>query len=162
MLIHIRYGVCVPYQARTEMPNPCDSLYESGVDYVYVPWVRGERNYRELMKILFRSGPTFQSTFQDCKEFESTMHLLCQFYLPPCGNSTHFEPPAAVCPSACRVPSLACPDEWARILTAYEVASTLLSEIAYFINCSDTGVHLHPIPHCCHNVGINTSKLYYT
>ena len=138
------------------MPNPCDSLYESGVDYVYVPWRSVEGNYRELMKAMFYVGLTFQSTFQDCTEFKSTLHLFCQFYLPPCGNLTHFEPPAAVCPSACRVPSLACPDEWARIHNAYE--DIVSSEINVFINCSDTGALLHPVPHCCHNAGINTSK----
>jgi hypothetical protein len=154
-----RHGICLPFQARVDEPTPCDTLYESGVDYVYVPWTRFEGDYREMMKAMFRVGSTFESTFKECTVFESTLRLFCQFYLPPCGNSTHFEPPAAVCPSACRVPSLVCPDEWARIVTVYEVASNLISnEITYLINCSNTGAPLHPVPHCCHNAGINTSK----
>ena len=127
------------------------------MDYVYIPWRSIEGDYREIIYTLY---PNIESTFRECTEFELVLHLFCQFYLPPCGNSTHFEPPATVCPSACRVPSLVCPDEWDKIVNLYEVNAAFIdTENFYFINCSDTGQHLRPVPHCCHNAGINTSKL---
>ena len=150
-----RHGICLPFQARSDEPTPCDPLYESGVDYVYVPWKRSD--YRLLMKALFRARSTFHNIFDECTE--PALHLLCQFYLPTCGNSTHFEPPAAVCPSACRIPSLVCPDEWDRAITVYDASAEFIESYNLnLINCSDTGEYLHPVPHCCHNAGINTSK----
>ena len=139
------------------MPTPCDHLYESGVDYVYVPRNRTKGNYRKLMELMHNVGFFYHNLFDEC--LDSGLHLLCHFYLPPCGNSTHFEPPAAVCPSACRIPSLECPDEWARVVNVFQDNDAIINaEGLYLINCSDTGEHLHPVPHCCHNAGINTRK----
>ena len=160
ILHFFRNGICLPFQTRDHEPTPCDLLYESGVDYVYVPWNRVNGDYYELMFAVFEYGSIFQLFFGDLECTESALHLFCQYYLPPCGNSTHFEPPAALCPSACHIPSLLCPDAWANVVNVYETNIDIVNmDNLHLINCSDTGEHLHPVPHCCHDAGINTSEL---
>ena len=46
-------ATCVPFQACMERPSHCDYLFESGVEYVYIP---RDVDYNELMDIIAGVG----------------------------------------------------------------------------------------------------------
>ena len=81
--------------------------------------------------------------------------LLCQYYLPPCGNSTTFETPKSVCKDTCNYLRENCPNEWNVVEPFFEQSELSMVHGTTFINCSDTGEYLNPLPHCCSDLGID-------
>ena len=136
-----RHGSCVPFS-----PNllgrdiPCESVYESGTDYVYV---EDHEPFRAL-NIIWRIQNEFK---EDSFCRNSTIKMICHHYLPPCGNSTHFEPPSAVCSDACLLQRHMCRTRWSKF-------ESQLSEISNPLNCS----HLENAPLCWSDQEISTSK----
>ena len=148
----VRYGSCVPFSPYLLGTGgiPCDEVYETGTDYVYI------KNGNESLQPLSLLGGIENQlhdlfSTDDCTL--STIRMMCHYYLPPCGNSTHFEPPTSVCSDACVLLSQMCPFHW-----TYIVESELGLIDSYPLNCSymDYSV-LNPLPHSCSNLGIYTS-----
>ena len=111
--MHDRYGSCVPFYP-TSSPTVCDDIYETGIDYVYVPHTRSRGNDARLIGDIAEFGPLFLQPLATCDL--PVERILCHFYLPPGGNVTHFRPPTAMCPEVCNAMTEQCPDEWATII----------------------------------------------
>ena len=72
---------------------------------------------------------------------------LCHYYLPPCGNSSHYEAPTSVCPGVCELYSNNC-----KVLLE-NVDQRLEKNTGNNLNCSIS--ILDPIPHPCSNLGLH-------
>lgn len=106
-------------------------------------------------------GPQF-AVFQD-ECYDPALRILRHYFLPPCGNSTVLEPPTSVCMETCNYLQNICPSEWNKVVTHFDELEPKLRRFgATFINCSDTGKYLNPLPYCCSNVGIGMSSSVVT
>ena len=153
---HDRYGFCVPFYP-DDNPTVCDNVYEPGIDYVYVPYTRSGGKYGTLIGDMAQFGPLFFQSLATCDL--PVDQLLCHYYLPPCGNVTHYEPPTAVCPEVCTIFVEQCPNEWAAVVQYFKQSGQVVIESGLqFINCSSPGQYLAPLPHCCTDAGLNISK----
>ena len=158
--LNCRYGVCVPFYP-TVAPTVCDNVYKAGVDYVYVPKNRSRGSPSRLIRDIAQYGPFLLESLLDC--LEPAQRLLCHFYLPPCGNVTHFHPPTTVCSETCRAIFQLCPEEWASIEDRFRENDALINtEGLQLINCDFPGKHLAPLPHCCSNLGLNICESFGT
>ena len=145
----------MPFE-RGEGEGPCDAIFVPGVDYVYVPHRRSDGN-TDLYLHNMNSVTIIRSFLKDrCRG--PVTKALCHFYLPPCGNSSTFQPPTSVCTEECNYVAELCPSDWERIRVLLE---TLDRRAFTFINCSNTGEYLDPLPYCCSDVGIDI-RMYAT
>ena len=149
-----RFGNCVPYQTN-EQSIGCDTLYTPGVDHIYVSYQRTGGNLNRYIDIIEDAADLLIGVFPEkCRD--SAIRVLCHYYLPPCGNSTMFEPPTSVCMEACNYLQEMCPNEWEYVVSYFEQSDTRHGAYgANFINCRNTGVYLDPLPHCCSYVGLD-------
>ena len=88
---------------------------------------------------------------------DETKLVLCHYFLPPCGNSTVFEPPTSVCEDTCNYLRSLCPNEWILAREYFEARPPLVRNGFTMINCSNTGEYLPP-SHCCEDLGIKICK----
>ena len=125
---------------------------------MFIPANRSRGSYSRLIRDIAQYGPFLLEALVNC--FEPARRLLCHYYLPPCGNVTHFHPPTAVCPDQCRAIPKLCPEEWAAVeLRFNENNALLITEGLQLIDCEFPGKHLFPLPHCCSDLGLNTSEI---
>ena len=150
LLIYSRYGSCVPFSPYLLGSGiPCNNnVYKSGTDYVYIK--NSNESFQPLNVIGQIEAELHENSLNHC--LNSTIRVICHFYLPPCGNSTHFEPPTSVCSDACLLQSEMCPTHW----RAFE---SELRRINNTLSCSNVENAVGPFPHSCSNVGVDTSKL---
>ena len=154
--VYIRFGSCGPF-FREMNSTVCDDLYEVGIDYVYLPKGRNDGNYLNMLEDIVRFGEFFLEPFSAC--YEQARRVLCHYYLPPCGNSTHFIPPTSVCPNNCKQIIEQCPEEWGNLVGNLEEFNFILeSDGTNIIDCNFPGQHLAPLPFCCEDIGVNISK----
>ena len=141
LLTLFRNGSCVPFSPNLLGTDiPCESDYDSGTDYVYIQ----DRESFQALSIIWRIQDEFK---EDSFCMNSTIKMICHHYLPPCGNSTHFEPPTAVCSDACLLQSHMCRTNWSHF-------ESQLSEISNPLNCS----HLENAPLCWSDQEVSISK----
>ena len=88
---------------------------------------------------------------------EEARLVLCQYFLPPCGNSTVFEPPKSVCGGVCDHLRSLCSEEYDKIKAYFDSRSDLVDLGFTMINCSNTGQYLD-FPHCCSDLDIEIRK----
>ncbi len=129
--------------------SPCDSEFEIGVDYVYVPFTRLNGNLTELNMVL-EPFKVLVDLLSAGKCTRIVLRGLCFYYYPPCGNSTHFVPPPALCYDDCVAAQTdVCPTEYDGLHNF--VATTDLDAVGLnIVNCSDPGEFINPLPHCCY------------
>ena len=85
------------------------------------------------------------------------LRALCYFYFPPCGNITHFEPPAALCGSICQyMADSLCQKQWTNtVLRYYDIFQAEFTRYNFGqLNCSNPSSELDAFPHCCSDAGI--------
>ena len=144
--IIIRYGSCVPFSPYL-LGNgiPCDSVYESGTDYVYIKY---SSESLQPLNVIGGVEDVLQkeSSSDDFYCMNSIIQMICHYYLPPCGNSTHFEPPTFVCSDVCHLLSQMCPTQWG----AFE---SKLRKESNSLNCSYME-NLHSLDHSCLDLGV--------
>lgn len=110
------------------------------------------------MKTIVKFGPQLLSALESC--YDTAVKVICHFYLPSCGNATHFQPPTSVCSETCYQLRDLCPVEWDLVVSTFEENRILLeADGLLFIECDNPGHYLSPLPHCCSNAGVNTCKL---
>ena len=152
-----RFGNCVPFKIIGE-GSPCDPLYTPGVDYIYVSNRRTNGDYDRYIEIVDDSRLILNIIPEECVDV--AFKVLCHFFLPPCGNSTHFEPPTSVCSESCNYLRSVCPDAWDRIVAHFRDNDFWLRPLGLtYINCSHSGEFIYPLPHCCSDVGVEIRKL---
>ena len=104
----------------------------------------------------FDSSVTFFNLLpQVC--IEEVRLLLCQYFVPPCGNSTVFEPPKSVCGGVCDHVRSLCPQQYDQIRSFFDSRSDFVNLGLTLINCSNTGQYLHFL-HCCSDLDIEIRK----
>ena len=124
---------------------------------MYVPHNRSRGSFSRLIEDSAEYGPVLLSSLNKC--YEPARRVLCHFFFPPCGNSTVFKAPSAVCPEQCRLIGQLCPEEWAEVVRKYLLYDFEIAEEGLrLIDCDFPGKHLIPLPHCCTDAGINISK----
>ena len=89
---------------------------------------------------------------EDC--MKEMNRLLCHYYLPPCGNTTHPAPPSSICQEECQMVQDKCKDIWNAA-----VVDLFTLEIKPVIDCSDTSTILFPVPHCCTGAGLGMTSV---
>lgn len=116
-------------------------------------------------------GEARGSLNSECSPFNSAflsrdtaVRALCYYYFPPCGNTTHFELPNAVCQESCIFfTEVVCQERWQRALDLTASIETINNNILrynlHLLNCSDPGSHLGSLPHCCSDAGIDMGEL---
>ena len=144
----------MPHEAR-EVSIPCDAIYTPGVDHIYVSYQRTGGNLSVYRDIIEPYAALVLDVFRgECHDL--AIRVLCHYYLPPCGNSTTFEPPNSVCMESCNYLQETCLSQWNQVAAFFEENSSLARRYGVtFINCSNTGEYLNPLPHCCSDLGID-------
>ena len=154
-----RFGNCVLYPVH-EQSFICDAIYTPGVDHIYVSYQRTGGDLGRYLDNLRLFAGLITAIFQDeCQA--PAERILCQYYMPPCGNSTTFEPPKSVCMETCNYLRESCPNEWSGMELYFEDNAFSVVHGTTFINCSNTGEYLNPLPHCCSDVGISIGMYIY-
>ena len=150
-----RFGNCVPFKIR-ERGTPCDDFYTPEVDHVYISDRRTGGNIDKYLDFIELSDVIIDTIPDKCVYI--ALKVLCHYYLPPCGNSTFFEPPTSVCMEPCNHLAEICPLEWERLVAFFEHEDISLKKNGLtLINCSNTGEYLD-LPHCCSDVGVDIGK----
>ena len=86
---------------------------------------------------------------EDC--VKKVFRVLCRYYLPPCGNSTHPVPPSSICQEECQMVQKKCNRTWETVLFVFKDIPLPT------IQCNDTSRLLFPVPHCCSDGGLGLS-----
>ena len=90
----------------------------------------------------------FDTTSSRCQDL--IRRVLCLYYYPPCGFNGTFTPPVSICPEECLYVQHECADAWNQLESLLGISGSVLG----FINCSNPGQILDPLPHCCVDAGI--------
>ena len=149
----------MPFRARIQ-ESLCDEFYTSGVDYVYIPNTRNRGRYSRLMSDIVLFGALLLRSLDRC--YDVARRVICHFYLPPCGNSTHFAPPTSVCRNTCLTVAEMCGEEWDSVVALFDQNRIALQlDGTTFIDCADPGKHLYPIPYHCDDLNITGEILFF-
>ena len=87
----------------------CDGVLRLGIDHVYARSRLGDQN--TIAQLLNNNLKTVERVIADQNEVcvKQVLRVLCNFYLPPCGNATHPIPPSSICQvSVCFIFSYFC------------------------------------------------------
>ena len=145
------YGKCSVYQAYAEV---CEGVLRQGVDFVYAKSSLG--NQTVIAEFLNKEIRDIESgDDEDC--IKMMYRVLCHYYLPPCGNSTHPAPPSSICQEECRMVQDKCKDTWDTALLLLHIG-----DIKPVIDCTDTSKIIFPVPHCCTGAGLGLSYCIYS
>lgn len=139
-----RFGKCEVYE------HPVDvCALRLGVDYVYVSNRLGgtQNSISTVLNEIIESVDLIATHDKDC--VDQVYRLICHYYLPTCGNFTHFIPPSSLCQEECNYVKDNCEATW----RAADITFTDLP----FIDCDDTAQLLSPLPNCCTGAGIETT-----
>ena len=140
-----RYGECFNYETNTKI---CGDVLRLNVDYVYAKSSLGDQKTiaRLLNMKITEIETVIDGLDEDC--VKQVFRVLCHFYLPPCGNTTHPAPPSSICQEECQMVQENCQKTWTSVLLAFK------ADLDVLIECSDTSNLLFPVPHCCTGAGI--------
>ena len=133
------YGKCSVYKWENDI---CAGVFRPGIDIVYAKSVLG--NQSAIADLLNGRKKEVEAIISDHDEecVKQVFRVLCHFYLPPCGNTTHPAPPSSICQEECQMVQENCQKTWNSVLLAFK-------SIDPVIYCSDTSTLLFPVPHCC-------------
>jgi len=126
----------------------CDGELAESVD-VYFTNARSVNTQAQLtsqLNAIFSSVFTIVST----RCWELIQSVLCLYYYTPCGFNGTLTSPVSICPEECFYVQNECTNAW-------NLLESLLGSSAAglgFINCSNPGDILEPLPHCCVDAGI--------
>ncbi len=159
-----RHGVCEEYNG---LATACNSVISAG-DYIYIPYGRVDGDQKRLTEQFNMASIIVTLLPPRC--LEVVRKLLCTYYFIPCGKLHSFDnvsgqnfvemiPPVSVCSEPCfYLQNDLCPEEWKTAIEYFESRPDLVAVGLGFINCSEPGVLLEPLPYCCTDAGITTCK----
>ena len=124
----------------------CDGVLRLDVDHVYARSSIGNQStITQLLNQNFNQIQTVTAGHSDdC--VRKVFRTLCNFYLHPCGNSTHPVPPSSICLEECKMVQDKCQLTWDAVM--------LFLTLDPIIYCNDTSQLLFPVPHCCTDAGL--------
>ena len=139
------YGECSLYTSKTTV---CDyNMLNSGIDYVYASFKLGSQT--TISHLLSEAVEEVEQLIDNRDQdqcIKQVFRVLCHFYLPPCGNSTHPVPPSSICQEECQIVQEICKKTW-------RFFDVVLGDKS--IDCSDTSRLLFPVSHCCSDAGLD-------
>ena len=110
-----------------------------------------------IIKLLFKTFILFCDFLHGTLYREAAIRAICYYYYPPCGNSTHFAPPNALCQDVCSYATIGlCSHAWTSVSNILSGAEDLEELQVPFLNCSQPGSFLGSVPHCCSDAGFDT------
>lgn len=149
-LIHFSnsFGVCEAYMAHTEV---CHHVLTPGIDYVYVS---NKLNSQKAISAALNSSTNavrdiIANHSRVC--VEHIFKLICMYYLPFCGKSSHIQSPTSICQEECSIIQQTCHTTWQALMLSFRNINPVLA-------CKDTSQLLMPLPHCCTGAVIITRK----
>ncbi len=142
----------MPY-VRPSDGGPCDSLFEEGVDYVFVPTQRASGSLEMINDRLEEFTIALDLLQEPC--LTPALDAICNYYYPPCGTSAQFSPPPAMCTDDClTVTEDICRNEFDAFVKLVEAVPADADALGLnAINCSNPGQFINPLPHCCYGAG---------
>jgi len=81
---------------------------------------------------------------------ELIQSVLCLYYYSPCGFNGTLTSPVSICPEECFYVQNECTGTWNQLAGLLGISGSGLG----FINCSNPGQILDPLPHCCVDAGV--------
>ena len=153
------HGKCAVYD-RTALDiteTPCDRFFKDGVDRFFVANDRHDGDVYRYVN--YFDNPQIGLAFKILPQCpEEARRVLCQYFLPPCGNLTMFEPPKSICEDVCDYLLTLCPDAYRAVVDFFKSRPDLI-ELGFYIfsSCSNTGDFLD-FPHCCSDLDIDIRK----
>ena len=131
----------------------CSDALRLGTDYVFISNTLGTQT--NIGTALDKVSPLLM-TSGDKECLQQVYKVICHYYLPPCGNTTHHPLlPSSLCQEECSHVQSSCPTLW-------QAATAALSGFYSFINCSSTSQLLFPLPNCCTGAGIKLNGGQFT
>ena len=134
-----RYGKCSVYLPDVDI---CDGVLKTRTGRVYISSQLRDQN--KITRLLSENRNTIAGYGATCAK--QVYRVICNFYFPTCGNSTHLVPPSSVCQEECEMVQKECQPTWDAALFA-------LRDIPSIIDCNDTSKMLFPLPNCCRGLG---------
>ena len=118
-----------------------------GIDNVYATSALGNQSTISALvnQHILKLQTVIDGLDKDC--VKQLFRVLCHFYLPPCGNTTHPAPPSSICQEECQMVQDKCRATWNSVLLT-------VSDRDLIVNCNDTSMLLLPVPHCCTGAGL--------
>ena len=109
-----RYGECFNYT------KICDDVLRLNLDYVYAKSSLGDQKTiaRLLNMKITEIETVLDGLDEDC--VKQVFRILCHFYLPPCGNTTHPAPPSSICQEECQMVQENCHKTWTSVLLTFK------------------------------------------
>ncbi len=159
-----RYGVCEEYNG---LVTACNSIISAG-DYIYIPFKRVNGDQKRLTTQVSLANIIVTLLPPSC--LEVARKILCAHYFIPCGKLHSFgnvsgqnfverTPPVSVCSEQCfYLQNDLCPEEWKTAIEYFQSQPDLVTVGLAFINCSEPGVLLEPLPYCCTDAGVTICK----
>ena len=138
------FGACEVYDFETEV---CDGVLRHGIDYVYSS--KGLGTQSSISEALNENFELVRDVISTHSQYcvDQVLRLVCAYYLPRCGNSTHNQFPPSICQEECLYTETTCSSTW-------EAVSSAFSSLDSFLVCEDPSCLLFPLPHCCTEAGI--------
>ena len=132
----------------------CEGVLRQGVDFVYAKSSLG--NQTVIADFLNKKIRDIESgDDEDC--IKMMYRVLCHYYLPPCGNTTHTAPPSSICQKECHMVKDKCQRTWDAALLILHIG-----DIKPVIDCTDTSKIIFPVSHCCTGAGLGLSYCMYS
>jgi len=141
-------GVCEAYQHGSML---CDSQLGESVEIYFSNALRSSSIGTQVeltTKLNTVISQVFATASTQCQEL--IQNLLCLYYYPPCGVNGTLTSPVSICPEECFYVQNECANVWNQLETLLSTAAPSIG----FINCSNPGQLLEPLPHCCMGAGI--------
>ena len=140
--------MCSIYKSETLV---CNDVLALGIDYVYARSTLGD----QLMISQFLNDYVINNsvTHQHESCVKQVYTILCQFYLPTCGNTTYSAAPSSVCQEDCQRVQENCLETWNDASSVLNNTLPLLNlnNTLPLLNCNDTSSLLKPMTHCCND-----------
>jgi len=138
-------GRCEAYQGGSTL---CDGELAESVDIYFIYARRVYAQARLTSQLNAIISPVFTIASTQCQEL--IKKILCLYYYTPCGVNGTLTSPVSICPEECFYVQNECTNAWNLFESLLSTSTTGLG----FINCSNPGQILEPLPHCCVDAGI--------
>ena len=134
-------GICQAYQGGSTL---CDGQVGENINVHISRNVQTQTVLTSTLNEVI-SASAFDTVSSHCKDL--IRNVLCLHYYTPCGFDAAL---VSICTEECFYVQESCAQIWNQLERLLRISGTDLR----FINCSNPGQILDPLPHCCVDAGI--------
>ena len=134
-------GICQAYQGGSTL---CDGEVGENINVHISRNVQTQAVLTSTLNNVI-SASAFDTVSSHCQDLIRS--VLCLHYYTPCGFDAAL---VSICPEECFYVQKSCAQIWNQLQRLLRISGTDLR----FINCSNPGQILDPLPHCCVDAGI--------